>query len=103
MSELEIAKELLLQIQFSCKEIAERICSAAVHVTTNSTANDGDDIFVFGGNWGNDKVYQSPGTVTLWFDREVTRTANSDNEITVQGGASMQIEFKTGYELKRIQ
>ena len=65
----------------------------------------GDDIFAFGGNWGQDNVEQlATGKVTLWFkdgdetkwnDQTLTYT-DGDNSVKISGVALENINLKFG-------
>ena len=65
----------------------------------------GDDIFAFGGNWGNDSVEQlSDGKVTLWFengsldnwDASTLTYKDGENSVKVSGVAPENITLKFG-------
>ncbi len=65
----------------------------------------GDDIFVFGGDWGDDNVEQlADGKVTLWFDdgspenwdASALTYTDGDNSVKVAGVAADAVTLKFG-------
>ena len=68
----------------------------------------GEDIFTFGGDWGNDSVEQlAGGSVTLWFEEGSESNWNADtltytdgaNSVTVKGAVSVTLKFGADAEL----
>ena len=65
----------------------------------------GDDVFAFGGDWGNDSVEQlADGKVTLWFengsldnwDASTLTYQDGDNSVKVNGITAENISLKFG-------
>ncbi len=75
---------------------------SAVLAMIRYTAAGGDDIFVFGGNWGQDTSEQlANGKVTLWFQEgneskwnaETLTYTDGDKSVKVSGVADVTLKF----------